>query len=297
MSHELNTFKYLPYSLVNKLQGLKISCGRPMDGDRQNQHRSSSYGASVEFAEYRAYRPGDPIQRIDWSVYARTDRYMIREAHEEVSARTYILLDVSHSMAYRHEGMISKMEHACFLAAGMMFMMTRQGDTAGLITFDNEVRDYFKPTGSATGLKPVLTHLETLRPAAAGDIERSLHKAAELITGRALVIVISDLLQPPDRIIRGLHHLHHDGKDVTIFHVLDPAELTLPMTGLADLTEMETGKKLCVDLDEVRNLYTEQVNLYLEELHRGCLNLNFDYLLADTRTPPYESLRKRSRKL
>jgi len=292
--NETSTYKYLPPRLVRRLHGLSIPIKRPMDGSRQSQHRSLAFGASVEFAEYRDYMPGDPIQRIDWSVYARSNRFVIREAHEEVNARTFVLLDISESMQYQEEGSLSKMEYACYLTAGIMYMMIQQGDSVALITFDNKVRDYFPLTSTPSGLKPPLEHLETIQPSTPGNIEEALHEVAELVTGRTLMIVISDLLQEPESVMRGLHHLHHDGKDATVFHVLDPAELSLPISGFADLTEMESGHKLTVDLDEVRDSYVGEVNRYLDELRRGCMGLRFAYILTDTRTEPYVNLRQRS---
>ena len=257
-------------------------------------HRSNSFGASVEFAEYREYVAGDPIQRIDWSVYGRTDRYMIREAHEEVSARTYVLLDVSESMAYRQEGPMTKLDYASYLAAGMMFIMVSQGDSAALVTFDSEIRTYDPPVSNPTGLKPLLERLEETDPTRPGNIEAALHNVADLINGRGLIILISDLLQEPESVLRGLHHLHHQGKDVTLFHVLDPAELTLHINGLADLTELETGEKLTVDLDEIRESYQIEMNKYLDEIRRGCMSLKTDYILTNTKQQPHETLRKRT---
>ena len=257
-------------------------------------HRSNSFGASVEFAEYREYVAGDPMQRIDWSVYGRTDRYVIREAHEEVSARTYVLLDVSESMTYKQEGPMSKLDYASYLAAGMMFIMVSQGDSASLVTFDKEIVSYDPPVSNATGLKPLLERLEETEPNRQGDIESALHDVANLIKGRGLIILISDLLQDPENVLRGLHHLHHQGKDVTLFHVMDPAELTLQINGLADLTELETGDKLTVDLDEVRESYVSEVTKYLDEIRRGCMSMKLDYILTNTKQQPHETLRKRT---
>lgn len=287
-------YRFLPPALFQRLNGLEITVRRPMDGRRQSQHRSLALGASVEFAEYRNYIAGDPIQHIDWAVYARSDRLVVRQAHEEVNAGAYVLLDVSRSMSYQGQGPMPKMEYACYLAAGIMYMMINQGDSASLVTFDSAVRDTFPLTGSAHGLRMPLQHLETIQPTASGNIEHALHEIAERISGRTLMVLISDLLQEPESILRALHHFHHDGKDVTVFHVLDPAELRLPRHGLADLREIETEQRMTLDLDDVREAYKQQVQSYLDELRRGCSRLRFDYVLTDTQSPPYHALRKRS---
>lgn len=288
------TYKYLPSGMADRLRRMEITVRRAMSGGRQGQHRSQAFGASVEFAEYRDYVPGDAINRIDWGVYARTDRFVVRESHEEVNLRTYVLLDVSRSMAYDYEGPMSKMEFASYLAAGILYCMVQQGDSGALITFDSGVRKVFEPASTAVGMKPLLEHLETIEPEANGDIENALHEAADLIKGRALVVIISDLLQDPEKMMRGVHHLHHTGKEITVFHVLDPAELSLPQSGLAELTHMETGERMTVDLDEIRSGYMRQVSTYLEEVRSACTNLQAAYIRADTSMDAIEVLRMRS---
>jgi uncharacterized protein (DUF58 family) len=289
-----DTYKFLPSGMADRLRRMEITVRRAMSGGRQGQHRSHAFGASVEFAEYRDYVPGDAFNRIDWGVYARTDRFVVRESHEEVNLRTYVLLDVSGSMAYDHDGPMSKMDFACYLAAGMLYCMVQQGDSGGLITFDSKLRQVFEPASTAVGMKPLLEHLETITPEASGDIETALHEVADIIKGRALVVIISDLLQDPIKMMRGVHHLHHTGKEITLFHVLDPAELTLPHGGLTEITHMETGERMTVDLDEVRTGYLRQVRTYLDEVRTACTNLQAAYILADTSMDAIEVLRMRS---
>ncbi len=265
-----------------------------MSGMRQSQHHSDILGASVEFAEYRDYYPGDSLKRIDWAVYARTDRLMVRQAYKEVSARCTIMLDISRSMDYEYGGPMRKLEYAKYLAAGMMFAMVNQGDAAGLATFDRHIRDRFKVVNSAEGLRPALLGLETIKPGEAGDIESALHELGHSLTRKTFVIVVSDLLQDASRILRGLHHLHHKGMDVTVFHVMDPSEVTLPMQGLTEMTDMESGKRMTINLDEIRDRYVKAVNEHITRLQRQCLNLRMDYHFADTRTPIHELILRRS---
>lgn len=290
-----DSYRYLHPQMAERLRGLEITVRRPMDGSHQGLHKSPAFGSSVEFAEYREYIPGDPISRIDWPVYARSDRYVIRQYHEDVSIRCYIMLDTSASMQYQQDGLMSKMEYACHLAGGIMYLMAQQGDSVALITFDKEIRQYHEPTGSFAGLKPMLLGLEEIKPQNESDIEAALHEAAELVKGKALMVVISDLLEEPKNILRGLGHLYHDGKEINLFHVLDPAELRLPQVGLAEITSLEKSAKLTVDMIEIHQEYLRQVHLYLDELRAGCTNVRTDYILAETSREIYDIILTRSR--
>jgi len=292
---ESTGYRYLPPRMAERLRGVEIGVRRPMDGSHQGLHRSPAFGSSVEFAEYREYTPGDPVARIDWPVYARSDRYVIRRFHEDVSIRCYIMLDISGSMKYQQDGALQKSEYACYLAAGMMYVMVQQGDMVSLITFDDQIREYYEPSGSFVGLKPMLQGLEKIEPKNKGNIEASLHSAAELIKGRALVVVISDLLEEPESILQGINHLYYDGKEITLFHILDPAEMNMSITGLADVTSLETKDKITVDLKAIRDAYLEQLRLYLDELRSGLQKTRSEYILTETRTEVYDAILQRSR--
>ncbi len=290
---ELGEYRYLPARLAERLRGVEIGVRRPMDGTKQGLHRSPAFGSSVEFAEYREYRPGDPIARIDWPVYARSDKYMIRRFHEDVSIRCYVLLDISGSMGYKGTGTMSKIEYGSYLAAAMLYVMLQQSDTSSLITFDTQIRRYHEPTGSFVNLKPMLLELENLTPGKEGDIESALHSIAELIKGRALVVIISDLLEEPEKIIRGINHLFHDGKEVTLFHVMDPAELNMPLSGLVEVVSMEQDARLTVDFDQVKEAYLRQLRRYLDQLRTGCQKIHADYVFVDTGTDVYDAILQR----
>lgn len=292
---ESTGYRYLPPRMAERLRGVEIGVRRPMDGSHQGLHRSPAFGSSVEFAEYREYAPGDPVSQIDWPVYARSDRYVIRRFHEDVSIRCYIMLDISGSMKYKQDGPLQKSEYACYLAAGMMYSMVQQGDIVSLITFDNQIRDYYEPSGSFVGLKPMLQGLEKIEPKNKGNIESALHTAAEMIKGKALVVVISDLLEEPESILQGINHLYYDGKEITLFHILDPAEMNMSVKGLADVTSLESKEKVTVDFRRVREVYLEQLRLYLDELRSGFQKIRAEYILTETRTEVYDAILQRSR--
>jgi uncharacterized protein (DUF58 family) len=285
-------YRYLPSQLAESLRGSSVAVRRPVRGSRTGLHRSPMHGTSVEFAEYRDYTPGDPTNLIDWAVYARSDRYLIRKYHEETNLRAHVLLDVSASLGFRDEGPMTKLDVAAFLAAGVMFMLLNQGDSVGLVTFDSRIRDVFKPVGTSEELRPLLLHLETLRAAGESRIEPCLHEAAGLIGPPSLVIVISDFLADADTVVRGMRHFHHDGHNLIVLHISDRGERRLGFAGVAELRDLETRARLVVEVDEMREAYQAAVEEHLQKLRHGCTECMADYYLVDTADPIDETLHR-----
>jgi uncharacterized protein (DUF58 family) len=286
-------YKYLPPELADRLRNIGLTVRRPVEGAMQGLHRSPHYGSSVEFADYREYVRGDPPSRIDWAVFARSDRFVIRRYQEETNLRAFLLLDTSQSMAFRDTGRLSKMDYAAFLAAGLMYILVNQSDSAGLVLFNETISKNYPSAGSLAGLRPLLVGLEEIKPTGRSQIEKTLHQVAEQIRSRSLVILISDLLQAPEQIVRGLQHLHHNGHEIMVLHVLDGGELNLSFDGLAELRELETSAKLLVQAEELSAAYAQEVQLYLDELRRGCLDCHAEYRLIETKAPIEEALHLR----
>ena len=289
-----SAYKYLPPELADRLRNLGLTVRRPVEGAMQGLHKSPHHGSSVEFADYREYTRGDPPNLIDWAVYARSDRYVIRRYQEETNLRAHILLDTSESMSFREEGVYSKMDYAAYLTAGLIYILVNQSDSASLTLFNESIQKGFPPAGSLEGLRPLLLGLEEIKPSGKSNIEGAMHQVAEQLKSRSLVVLISDLLRDPAEILRGIRHLHHNGHEVTILHVLDAAELHLTFAGLVELKELETGEKLVLQGDEIREAYAEEVQRYLEELRQGCNSCQADYHLVDTRRPIEEALQLRA---
>jgi len=286
--------KYLPPRVADQIRGLGLSSRRPMQGGIQGLHRSPDFGASVEFAEYRDYIEGDAPNLIDWQVFAKTDRYMIRRFQDETSLRASVFVDASASLNFKQTGPVTKFEYACSLAAGLMYLLVCQGDAASLSFFTNTVTKRFASVASTETLSPILLEMEKIEATGAGNIEQSLHEAAEMLKQRSLVIVISDLLQPPAQFARGIQHLLHNRHDVSVFHVLDAAEIALPMHGLVELRDLESHEKLLIEADEIRPRYAQAVQGYLAEVSRLCTACGTNYFTVDTRTPMLEALARRA---
>lgn len=286
-------YRFLPPELADRLRGLGLSVRKPVEGGRQGLHRSPHHGSSVEFADCREYTRGDPPNLIDWAVYARTDRYVIRRYQEETNLRAYILLDTSESMGFRDLGLHTKMDYACYLAAGLMYVLVSQSDAVGLTLFGETAGKSLPPTGSLDGLRPMLLALQEIRPAGRSQIHAALHRLAEQVQRRSLVILISDLLEDPAQLVRGLQHLHHNRHEIMVLQPLDAAELSLNFGGLSELRDLETGERLPVQADEIREAYAQEVRKFLDEIRRGCLDCLAEYHLVDTRTPLEETFHAR----
>ena len=286
-------YKFLPPELAERLGNLGLSVRRPVEGGMQGLHKSPHHGASVEFSDYREYVQGDPPNLIDWAVFARSDRYVIRRYQEETNLRAFIMLDTSESMAFHEEGVHTKMDYASYLTAGLMFILVHQSDSAGLVLFNEKITKQLPPAGSLASLRPLLLALEEIKPAGRSGIEAAMHEVAEQLKRRTLVVLISDCLRDPAEILRGVRHLHHNGHEVTIMHVMDPAEMHLTFTGLVELKELETGAKLLLHTEEFKDAYAAEVQRHVETLRKGCADCFAEYHLVDTRKPIEEALHMR----
>ena len=294
---QISGYKYLPPNFAESLRNLQIKVKRSLKGDMAGAHKSSAFGSSVEFADYREYTPGDSTNLIDWAVYARSDKYMIRRFEEETTIRGYILLDTSESMNFKSEGEITKIEYASMLAAGMMYVLINQQDSAGLLTFDSKIQSQLPPVRSMHLLAPHLKALEEIKPSGNSDIEAVMHDAAELVASKSLVILISDLLEKPEKILKGISHLHFLGHEVMLMHILDNGEINLKMTGTTELKELESGSKIIINADEIRDAYSKSVEHYISNIQSGCAALQVDYSLNDTSKPVNEAIYQRTIRL
>lgn len=273
--------KYLDPAVVSRLKGMDIKARLVVEGFVSGLHRGPYKGFSVEFAEHRQYMPGDPIRYIDWKVYGKTDRFYIKEYEEETNLRAYIIIDGSGSMGYKSNG-ITKLEYGCYLAASLAYLMLKQQDSVGLLTFDTKPRKYIPPRSAKRHLHVLLKELAHLEAAEETDLGTSLHDLAQRVKRRGLIILISDLLDDEDRVIRGLKLFRHRKHEVIVFHVLDPYEVMFPFEHEVILRDMETGDEVPAVPWEIRREYRGRVASWIDRYRTLLRQSGIDYVPIQT---------------
>ena len=288
-----------PPWLADRLQECVIAPRTVPGGAGQGRHRARSLGASVEFAEYRDYVAGDPPNRIDWSVYARTDRVLVRRFEDETALRVQVVVDRTGSMAFTTGTAPRKIDYACQLAAGLLHVAVRQGDLVRLHVLEQTLR--MGPTvRSIPQLNPEFTRLDGLEPRGEGTVASALQSLAEQRAEQGLVVVIADILEDAVAVLEGVRLLRHAGHRVHVWQVLDRAELQLDFAakdGLLELSEMETGRRLLVQVDTFRDAYRKEVQAHLERLRDGCAQADAGWRLCSTSIAVDEALRSGIRAL
>jgi len=267
-----------------RISNLQLKARRVVEGFITGLHQSPYHGFSVEFAEHRPYMPGDPIRHIDWKVYARTDRYVLKRFQEETNLKGYILLDASASMAFSSSD-FSKLQYGVHLAAALVFLMLEQRDAAGLAIFDDQLRKLLPPKSVKSYLNLILAELEAIQPSGRTGIGQALHRVAERMKRRGLVVLISDLLDEPEQIISGLKHFRWDGHEVIVLQVLDPLEMSFAFPRDARFHDLETQETMITQPWHLQQAYQQEMNRFLEELKAGCRENGVDYALFSTRQP------------
>ncbi len=281
-----------PY-LVGKLRRLDLIARLVVEGFITGLHKSPYHGFSVEFAEHRPYMPGDPIRSVDWKVYAKSDRFFIKEFEEETNLRGYLVVDASSSMAYRsEETYLPKLEYGVYLAAALAYLMIRQQDAVGLLTFDDQIRRYIPSRSVSTHLRILLGELnKLLRQAQAAErghgtrIGPSLHHLADRLNRRGLVILISDLMDRPAEVLTGLKHFRHRQHEVVVFHLLDPAEVNFPFEEETVFVDLESEERLSTTPWEFADEYKRQIEAWRQRYRRACAEHSIDYVEVQTDTP------------
>jgi len=289
-----------PASLA-RLGGLEFIARSVVEGFLMGLHRSPHRGFSAEFAELRAYQPGDDLRYIDWRMYGRSDRFYVKQFEEETNLRANLLLDVSASMGFssRPESLPPKLWYARHLAASLALILIRQGDRVGMAAFDDEVRARVPPRGGRRQWTDLARNLAALEPRGGTSAESALRSVAVRLERRGLVVLISDLLVDPEPTRTALHFLRHRGHEVLVFHLLDPGERELPATGQARFFDPETDEELDVSVADLRAEYRRAVAEALAEWKAALRPQGIDYVVLDTDRPLAlalrEYLRKRSR--
>ena len=281
MAHSTSLLKP---ELIARLKGIDFKARMVVEGFLSGRHRSPFKGFSVEFAEHRQYMPGDELKRIDWRVYGRTERFFVREYEEETNLRAYLVLDASASMAYP-TGSYSKLDYGRWLAASLAYLLNRQKDSTGLITFSSKIDRYIPPRATTVHLHIIFQELEKLRPAGETDISSTLHELAERIRRRGLVIVISDLWDDETAIISALRHFRARRHELLVFHLFHPEEAQLDFRNPLLLRDLETGQEIAVDPRLIQRQYHERFRKRLENFRHNCAEAAGDYQPLSITTP------------
>jgi uncharacterized protein (DUF58 family) len=275
---------FLDPAVVARLGNLELKARTIVEGLLSGLHRSPFKGFSVEFAEYRQYIPGDDLATIDWKVYARSDRYYVKKFEEETNLDCHIMIDASASMGYRGRG-ISKFEYGACLAASLGYLMNRQRDAVGLTAFDERIVTMLPASARPGHLRSLLLALDRLEPGRETNVSKPLHQLADLMTKRGIVVLISDLLDDPELIIRGLKHFRFRGTDVIVFHVLDPDEIEFPFERATRFEDLETSEEVMAVPVVVREHYLKAIGAFIERYKRELGSSGIDYQLLPTNQP------------
>ena len=281
--------QYLNPEVISKLKSMEMKARLVVEGFITGLHKSPYHGFSVEFAEHRQYMPGDPIRDIDWKVFAKSDRYYVKEFEEETNLKAYILLDASASMSYT-SSRITKFDYAANLAAALAYLMLSQRDAAGLVTFDERIKTYVPPKSASVHLHALLTTLAGVKPAEGTDAGLALHEMADRIKRRGLIIVLSDLWDDPERVLTGLKHFRHRKHEVIVFHILDPAERDFSFADEALFKDMETGEEISTLPWQIRSEYQRTMGAHIDKFRRDCRQAFIDYVPLDTSVPYDQAL-------
>jgi uncharacterized protein (DUF58 family) len=276
---------YFDPKVLAGISNLYLRARWVVEGMLSGLHRSRAKGFSVEFEEHREYSPGDEIRRIDWKALGKFDRYFIKEYEDETNLRAHLLLDGSASMNYASDG-ISKFDYACTLTASLAYLILKQQDAAGLVTFSNRIESFTPPRAKRDYLTQILHALENRRPGGETNIGRILDDIAGQIRRRGLIVLVSDLLDEPADILRGLRQFRFKGNDVIVFHVLDPAELNLPFDGNILFEDLEAASlQVITDPRAIRTTYRQVVQEFIDDVRKQCHDNAIDYQLIPTATP------------
>ena len=274
--------RFLDPKVLARIDNLDLLARTVVDGFINGLHRSPYLGFSIDFAEHRPYMPGDDIRRIDWRVYGRTDRLYMKEFEADTNASFIVALDISRSMDYS-SGEISKLDYARYLAACLTYFSRRQRDRVGLVTFGETLVDIVP--ASAKHLDVVLHTLDRSSAVETGALERPLLKIAGLLRRRSIVTLISDLYHPPEEILRSVTYLKSKGSDVIVFHILDPAEIEFPFDEMVNFEDLETGERVPVIPEKIRDEYKAQMQAHIDRLSKLLGESQMDYFLFDTSMP------------
>jgi uncharacterized protein (DUF58 family) len=283
--------RFLDPSVLAGVSGLDLVAKTVVDGFLSGLHRSPDFGFSQEFAEYRAYSQGDDLRHVDWNVFARTERCYLKRYRGETNSQLTMMLDASSSMGYASHK-VSKIDYSRFLIASLSYLACHQRDAAGLIVFDDEIRDYVKPSTRQGQLSRLLHTVERAEPRARTDFAKPFVHFQQFLKRRGIVAVVSDFYEQPETVIHTVEPLRFQGNDLVLFHVLDPREIRPQLREPSLLVDMETGDSMEVVPEYVRSEYRAKIDAHIARLSELARRSGADYFLLPTDRPLDEALRE-----
>jgi uncharacterized protein (DUF58 family) len=284
--------RFLNPDVLAGISGLDLIAKTVVDGFVAGLHRSPDFGFSQEFAEYRAYTPGDDLRHVDWNVFARTERAYLKRYRGETNSLLTVLLDASQSMEYGSHG-VTKIDYARYLAASLFYLAIHsQRDAAGLIVFDDEVRNYIRPSTRHGQLQRLMAGLELAEPRARTNFAKPMEHFQEFLRRRGLVVIVSDFYESPEVIVRTIEPLRFHGNEVVLFHVLDRQEIKPEFGESAVLIDLETTQRMEITPDYAKHEYRDKMAAHLAALRERCRDARLDYFLLQTDRPLDAALRE-----
>jgi uncharacterized protein (DUF58 family) len=283
--------RFLDPSVLANISGLDLVAKTVVDGFISGLHRSPDFGFSQEFAEYRAYSQGDDLRHVDWNVFARTERCYLKRYQGETNSQLLILLDTSASMGYGSQP-VTKLDYARYLTASLCYLATQQRDAAGLIVFDEDVKNYIAPSTRQGQLFRLLHAVEACQVGTRTDFAKPFVHFLNFLHRRGLVVVISDYYEDPETIIKTVEPLRYRGNEVILFHILDPQEIAPKFREPVLLQDMENNISLEVSPEYARTDYRHKIDAHIQALRDKAKGAGLDYFLMDTARPLDEGLRE-----
>ncbi|MEO0100760.1 MAG: DUF58 domain-containing protein [candidate division WOR-3 bacterium] len=290
--------RFLLPEVIAKIRSLDLKARLVCEGFLTGLHKSPFKGFSVEFSEYRPYIPGDDLRRIDWKVYGRTDRFYVREYEAETNLRAYLLLDASGSMAYSSRG-ISKFEYASYLGASLAYLLLKQRDSVGLLTFTTKMESFIPPSQSPAHLYNILKVLDNQKTGGETNLSETFYQLAQRIKRRGLIIILSDLFDDKEKVLSAIRLFRYKKHEVLVFQILDKEEKEFSFSEPAVFKDLETGKEITLDPRVLRKDYQSLFARFVSYYKRSLAEANVDYNLIFTDMPfdraLFAYLEKRSR--
>ena len=285
---------FLDPELMRRMQALELKAREVAEGVLMGIHHAPHRGRSIEFAEHKEYSPGDDIRRIDWKVYAKSDRFYIKEYEDDTNISSIILVDGSRSMAYGADGakdedgnpVPSKLDRARLLACALSYLLLNQSDAVGMGIMGERLTGFLPPRARQAHFHEITKRLAGMEPLPGTDIARSLADLVPMIKGRAMVIIFSDLLDDPEEMLRALRLLRSRRQEIVVFHVLDRDEIDFPFQRLSIFKDMEGPTRLTVDPRVIREEYKRHMDEFITRVTMECDGRGIDYNLARTDRSP-----------